>query len=149
MSIETEINVGLKKAMLAHDEVQKRTLRVLKTAIMTARKAPGQPDLSDQDILGIIAKQIKQRQESAAEYRKAGREELARAEEEEIVVLQAFMPPQLDEAAIRDRVQAMIALVGAKGPADMGKVMQPLMAELRGQADGKLVNKIVRELLKA
>jgi len=147
MNLEEQINAALKEAMMARDDVRKRTLRMLKAVITTAKKATADHNLSDQDILVMIGKQIKQRQDSIAEYRKAGRAELVQAEEAEMRVLKAFMPEPLTEEKIRERARAVIAEIGAQSPADFGKVMKSLMADLRGQADGRLVNKVVRSLL--
>lgn len=147
MRLEEQINATLKEAMIARDDIRKRTLRMLKAAITMAKKATANHDLSDQDILVLIGKQIKQRQDAIIEYSKAGREDLAQAEREELQVLQKFMPEQLTEKEIRERAKAVIAEVGAKSLADFGKVMKALMADLRGQADGRLVNKVVRPLL--
>jgi hypothetical protein len=103
--------------------------------------------LDDDDILALIAKQAKQRQESIVEYKRAGRQDLVDEEEAELAILQAYLPQQLGREEIEAEARAVIAEVGASGPRDMGKVMKPLMARLRGRADGKLANQIVRELL--
>jgi uncharacterized protein YqeY len=103
--------------------------------------------LTDQDVLAIIAKQIKQRRDSAAEFAKGGRPDLVAQEEAEIAVLLPYLPAQLDDAAIRARAEAVIAELGVTDLKGMGPVMKRLSAELRGQADGQTVNRIVRELL--
>jgi len=98
-------------------------------------------------VLAIIAKQVKQRRDSIAEFQKANRQDLIAQEEAEIRVLEAYLPPQLDETAVRERAKAVIAELGVTDMKGMGPVMKRLSVDLRGQADGQLVNRVVRELL--
>ncbi len=148
MTLEERLDRDLKQAMRDRDETRKLAIRSVKTAITEARVAGDQArTLSDQDILGIIARQVKQRRDSAAEFARGGRMDLVAREEAEIAVLQAYLPEQLDEAAVRERARAAIAELGVTDLKGMGPVMKRLTAELRGQADGGLINRIVRELL--
>jgi hypothetical protein len=148
MTLEERLSADLKEAMRSGDETRKLAIRSVKTAITEAKVSGTEArTLSDQDVLAIIMKQVKQRRDSAAEFAKGGRPDLVAQEEAEIVVLQAYLPQQLDEAAVRERARAVIAEMGVTDLKGMGPVMKRLTAELRGQADGQLINRVVRELL--
>ncbi len=151
MGLREQLMDDLKEAMRQQDETRKRTIRSVIAAIKKAETeldASGQRvSLADDDILAVVAKQAKQRQESITEYRRGGREDLVAEEEAELAILQAYLPRQLSREEIEAEAVQIIAEVGASGPRDMGKVMKPLMARLKGRADGKLANQIVRELL--
>ena len=151
MDLQQQLMDDLKEAMRQQDELRKRTIRSVLAAMKKAETeldSSGQRvRLTDDGILALIAKQGKQRQESMTEYRKAGREDLAVEEEAELAILQAYLPQQLTREQIEAEAREVIEEVGASSPRDIGKVMKPLMARLRGRADGKLVNQIVRELL--
>ena len=148
MTLEDRLAADLKEAMRSRDETRKLAIRSVKTAITEAKVSGAEARvLTDQDVLGIIVKQIKQRRDSAVEYAKGGRTDLVEQEEAEIVVLQAYLPEQLDDAAIRQRAEVVIAELGVTDLKGMGPVMKRLSAELRGQADGQAINRIVRELL--
>jgi uncharacterized protein len=148
MTIEEKLSADLKDAMRSGDEVRKLAIRAVKTAITEAKVSGTEArTLTDQDVLAIIAKQVKQRRDSAAEFAKGGRADLVANEEAEIAVLQAYLPEQLDDAAIRERAEVAIAELGVTDVKGMGPVMKRLSAELRGQADGQAINRIVRELL--
>jgi uncharacterized protein YqeY len=148
MTLEEQLAADLKEAMRSRDETRKLAIRSVKTAITEAKVSGDEArSLTDQDVLAIIAKQIKQRRDSAAEFAKGGRADLVAQEEAEIVVLLPYLPAQLDDAAIRVRAAAVIAELGVTDLKGMGPVMKRLSADLRGQADGQTVNRIVRELL--
>jgi uncharacterized protein len=148
MTIEEKLSADLKDAMRSGDSVRKLAIRSVKTAITEAKVSGTEArTLTDQDVLAIIAKQIKQRRDSAAEFAKGGRADLVANEEAEIAVLQPYLPEQLDDAAIRERAEAVIAELGVTDLKGMGPVMKRLSAELRGRADGQAINRIVRELL--
>lgn len=146
MSIKDRLNNDLKTAMKSGDKVQTGTLRMLKSAIRYAEIEAG-GELDEAGVLAVIAKQAKQRRDSIAEFEKAGRTDLVDKESAELALLEQYLPRQLSEAQIREKAQAVIAELGVSGPKGMGQVMKRLMADLQGQADGKIVNKIVRELL--
>jgi hypothetical protein len=137
--------------MRSRDELRKTVIRQIIAAIKKAETeldASGQRrQVDDDDILALIAKQAKQRRESIFEFAKGGREDLVAQEEAELEVLQSYMPAQLTAEQIEAEARVIIADVGASGPRDIGLVMRPLMSRLRGRADGKLVNQVVRELL--
>jgi uncharacterized protein YqeY len=103
--------------------------------------------LDDKDVLAVIAKEAKQRRDAMAEYKKAGRQDLAAQEEAELQILTAYLPQQMSPQEIEASAREVIAQVGATGMAQMGQVMRPLMAKLKGRADGRQVNEIVRRLL--
>jgi hypothetical protein len=148
MTLEERLAADLKEAMRNGDETRKLAIRSAKTAITEAKVSGTEARvLTDQDVLAIIAKQIKQRRDSAAEFAKGGRADLVAKEEAEAAVLLSYLPEQLDDAAIRQRAEAVIAELGVTDLKGMGPVMKRLSAELRGQADGQTINRIVRELL--
>ncbi len=151
MGLREQLTDDLKQAMRQQDETRKRTIRSVISAIKQAETrldSSGQRvSLSDNDILALVAKQAKQRQESIVEYQKGDRQDLVAEEEAELAILQAYLPQQIGSEEIEAEARQIIAEVGATSPADLGKVMKPLMARLRGRADGKVINQIVRELL--
>ena len=146
MSLKEKLSSDLREAMRLKDEVRKRTLRLVLAAITNAEVAQKR-ELDDPGVLAVLAKGVKQRQESVEEYRKGGRDDLVAEEEAELAVLQTYLPRQLSREEIVTRARATIEELGATGMEQMGPVMKSLMQELRGQADGKLVNQVVRELL--
>lgn len=152
MSLLDRLNHDLTEAMRAKDEVRKLALRSAKTAILNAEvekrgKEGSQATLTDEEVLGVLSRQAKQRRESIAEFTKGGRMDLVAQEEAELAVLEAYLPRQLSQDEIIAVVRQVIAEVGATDPKQVGLVMRSAMERLRGQADGKLVNQIARELL--
>ena len=105
-------------------------------------------ELNDDDVLAVLMKEVKMRQDSLEEFQKAGREELVAQAKEEIAILKAYLPEALSDEELKAIVAEVIATVGATSPKDMGKVMPAVMAKAKGRADGKRINAIVRELLK-
>ena len=149
MSLKDKINADLKDAMRSGDQARKLTLRAVKTAIREAEVAGEEARTADdQEILTIIGKQAKQRRDSIVEFEKGDRFDLAEQERSELIVLEAFLPQQLTREEIVEHAKKIIADLGATGPRQMGAVMRPLMQDLRGLADGKLVNQVVQELLR-
>jgi uncharacterized protein len=152
MSLLEQLDDDLKNAMLARDEDRKRTLRSVKTAATNAlvekRTAEGmEATLSDEEVLKVIARQANQRRDSITEFSKAGRMDLVTPEQAELAILESYLPQQLGADQVRLVVQQVIAETGASSAKDMGMVMRTAMARLQGQADGKLVNQLARELL--
>ena len=145
MSLKETLQADLKEAMRQNDTVRKTALRLVLAAVTNAEIERG--PLSDADIQAIIAKQVKQRQESLAAFQKGGREDLMAQEEAELKVLSAYLPQQMSRAEIEELAAQVIAQVGATSPRDLGKVMRELMPRVKGRADGRLVNEVVRELL--
>jgi hypothetical protein len=146
VSLKEKLQSDLRDAMRRRDEVRKRTIRLALAAITNAEVAQRR-ELDDPGVLTVLAKEAKQRQESIEEYRKGGRDDLVAQQEAEFDLLQTYLPRQLSREEIVARARAAIERLGATGMGQMGPVMQSLMQELRGQADGKLVNQVVRELL--
>ena len=148
MTLEERLDADLKDAMRSGDTTRKLAIRAVKTAITEAKVSGTEAKtLSDADVLAIITKQVKQRRDSIVEYNKGGRPDLAAQEEAEIAVLEVYLPRQLSEAEIRERAQAVIAELGVTDMKGFGPVMKRLSADLRGIADGQIINRVVRELL--
>ncbi|MCZ0735128.1 GatB/YqeY domain-containing protein [Phreatobacter sp. AB_2022a] len=140
----------LKTAMKAGDKVRLSTIRLIQAALkdkdIEARGA-GKGPLPDEEILQLLQKMVKQRQESARLYAEGGRAELAAQENDEIAVIAGFMPQQMDEAEARAAIQAVIAEIGAAGIKDMGKVMGELKARFAGRMDFGKASPAVKQLL--
>lgn len=151
MGLREQLANDLKEAMRARDETRKRTIRSVIAAIKQAEteldSAGERIRLEEKDVLAILAKQAKQRQESITEYRKGGREDLVAEEQAELAILEEYLPQQLSREEIEVEARQAIEETGASGRQDMGKVMRLLMDRLRGRVDGKVVNQVVTELL--
>ena len=136
----------MRDAMRARDERRTTTLRMAMAAAHNQKIARGR-DLTDDEVVDVLTKQVKQRRESIEMYRAGGREDRAAAEEAEAVILAEFLPDQLDEAEIESLARAAIAETGATGPGDLGRVMGALSPRTKGRADGRLVSDVVRRVL--
>lgn len=148
MPLEQQIQKDIMAAMKAHDQVRMNAVRSIKSAILLAKTAEGAKEsLEDADVVKIIMKLAKQRRESAEQYTAAGRPELAENELAEAAVLEEYLPRQLSEAEVEEKLKEIIAAAGASSPADMGKVMGVATKQLAGLADGKTISTIVRKLL--
>lgn len=146
-----KINAALKEAMKAGDKERVGTLRLINAAIKSAdidARPSGKDQISDADILGVLARMIKQRRDSIEQYQAGGRQDLADKEAAEIAVIEAFMPRQMNEEEAKAAIQAVIKETGAAGPKDMGKVMGALKAKYAGQMDFGKASGLVKELLK-
>lgn len=148
MSLLQEIEGALKDAMKEKNENKRNAVRLLLTAVKVKEKELRRVP-NDQEIQQLISSQIKQRRDSVEQYTKANRRDLAGMEEEEIAVLQAFLPEALTPEALEALINEVIAEVGAQSAKDMGKVMKALMPKIGGRADGKTVNEVVRRKLPA
>ncbi|MBP9987397.1 MAG: GatB/YqeY domain-containing protein [Bacteroidales bacterium] len=148
MELEKQIQKDIMEAMKAKEQVRLAAVRAIKSAILLAKTSEGgAKELSDADIIKIIQKLAKQRHESADLYVSAGRQELADNELAEAAVLETYLPKQLSEAEVEERLKTIIAEVGASKPSDMGKVMGVATKQLAGLAEGKTISAIVRKLL--
>jgi uncharacterized protein len=148
MALEQKVMGDLKTAMLAKDEGALRGLRAIKAAIIIAKTSEGAGgELKEEDETKLLQKLVKQRKDSLAIYQEQKRPDLAKKEEEEIAIIEKFLPKQLDETALRTILARIIAETGASSPADMGKVMGIATKELAGQADGKTIGAVAKELL--
>jgi len=146
MNLQDEISAALKDAMRERDEAKLSSLRLVLTAIKKREKEVCR-SLEEEEVLAVISSQIKQRRESIEQYSKAGREDLAQAEESELQILQGFMPEQLSEKEMEEALDEIITEVGAVGMKDMGKVMKLAVAKLAGRADGRAINAMVKAKL--
>ncbi len=147
MSLETQINDGIKQAMLSKEKVRLAALRAIKAEILLAKAADGSDEISDAAVLKIIQKLVKQRKESATVYAENNRPELAENELAEAVCLEVFLPKQLEGAELESALKEIIAQIGAKSVADLGKVMGLATKKLAGQADGRKIAEAVKRLL--
>ena len=138
----------LKTAMLAKDEKALRSLRAIKAAILLAKTSEGAGgELKEDDEIKLLQKLVKQRKDSLEIYQQQNRTDLAQKEQEEIEIIEKFLPKQLSADELRSEVAAIISEVGASSPADMGKVMGAATKKLAGKADGKTISALVKELL--
>lgn len=138
----------LKTAMLAKDEAALRGLRAIKAAIILAKTSEGAGgELKEEDETKLLQKLVKQRKDSLEIYQQQNRADLAKKEEEEIAIIERFLPKQLDETALKAALTKIIAETGASSPADIGKVMGLATKQLTGQADGKTISAVAKELL--
>ena len=148
MALEQTINEQLKQAMLAKDEKRLRGLRAIKAAIIIAKTAEGAGgQVSEDEEIKMLQKLVKQRKDSLEIYQQQNRADLAQKEQEEIEVIEAFLPKQLSEEALKEALTKIIADTGAASPADMGKVMGAATKQLAGKADGKAISAMVKTLL--
>lgn len=146
MTLQTQLNDAMKEAMKAKDSLRLNAIRLIKTAVKN-REIEARQELGDQEVIAVLSSLVKQRKESAQVYRDNNRVELAEKEEAELAVIQSFLPAQLDEAGIRELIEAAVAETGATSPKDMGKVMKVVSAQTLGRADGKLVSELVKARL--
>ena len=148
MSLEKKVMADLKTAMLARDEKSLRTLRAIKAASILAKTAEGAGgEIKEDEEIKVLQKLIKQRKDSLDIYRTQHRDDLAQKEEEEIFVIEKFLPKQISADELKSILQKIITDTGAHSPADMGKVMGIASKQLAGKADGKTISATVKELL--
>ena len=148
MALEQQIQEDIKAAMKAHDAVATAATRAIKGEILIYKTSEcGSKEVTDADILKMIQKLIKQRKESAEQFVAAGRQELADNELAEAAVMEKYLPEQLSEAEVEEKVKAIIAEVGATSIKDMGKVMGAANKALAGQSDGRTISTVVKRLL--
>src|SRR5215813_5541794 len=148
MSLEQKIMADLKTAMLAKDEKALRGLRAIKAAILLAKTSEGSAgEIKEEDEIKLLQKLVKQRKDSLEIYQQQNRTDLAQKEQEEIEVIEKFLPKQLSSEELKAAISKVIADVGATSPADMGKVMGAATKQLAGKADGKTISSLVKELL--
>jgi uncharacterized protein YqeY len=136
----------LKGALRDKDEVRKNALRMALAALKNAR-VDKNADLTEDEVFAVLAKEVKQRRETLEEFEKVGRDDVVAAESAAIEILQSYLPQALSEDEIVDMVREAIVETGASSPKQMGQVMRVLMPRVRGRADGRQVNEVVRRLL--
>ena len=148
MNLEQKVMADLKTAMLAKDEKSVRSLRAIKAAIILAKTSEGaNGEITEDGEIRLLQKLVKQRKDSLDIYRQQKREDLAIKEEEEIEVIEKFLPKQMSGEELKAVIQKIIAESGASTQADMGKVMGLANKQLAGKADGKTISTVVKELL--
>ncbi|MDB5154797.1 MAG: GatB/YqeY protein [Mucilaginibacter sp.] len=148
MSLITQIDQDIKQAMLARQEAKLRGLRAIKSALLLARTEKGaSEDISQETEIKVLQKLIKQRKESADIYKAQNREDLYKIEVEEMEVIEAFLPKQMERAEIEAYLKELIGKIGATSVKDMGRVMGTANKELAGKADGKTISEVVKQLL--
>ena len=148
MTLINKISEELKKAMKAKDNIPLQSIRAIKSELLLLRTKSGTPNnLSNEEEMKVLQKLIKQRRESAKIFREQKRIDLAEPEEAQAKIIEGFLPEQLDEEKIRELVEEIILSTGAEGIKDMGKVMSQVSSKIAGQADGKIISIIVKEIL--
>jgi uncharacterized protein YqeY len=148
MSLSQRLNETMKEAMRAKDSLRLNTIRQIRTSVKN-KEIDERRELDDQEIIGVISMLVKQRKESAQLYREGARPELAEKEEQELAVLQEFLPAQLGEEEIRSIIEEAVTETGAASVKDMGKVMKVVTGRTLGRADGRLVSELVKVRLSA
>ncbi|MBI4682287.1 MAG: GatB/YqeY domain-containing protein [Nitrospirae bacterium] len=148
MSVSERIVADYKEALKAGDKNKVSVLRMIKSS-MKYKEIDKKAPLTDEEVQAILMSSVKRAKESIEQFSKAGREDLVNKEKEEMLVVQDYLPKQLGEDELKKIVKDVITAEGASGPKDTGKVMKSAMARLKGQADGKLVSQMVKELLEA
>lgn len=143
MTLRDKINDDVKAAMRSGDTARRDTLRLL-LAALKQREVDERKTLTDADVLGVIEKMIKQRRDSISQFEQGGRQDLADKEQQELALLQTYMPQAMGEDELTKAVAAAVAESGASGPADMGKVMAVLKPQLAGRADMSKVSAAVK-----
>ena len=146
MSLKEQINKDLKEAMKAKDTQKRDALRLLNSAFKQI-EVDERKELTDEDVIKIIQKQVKQRNDSIEQYKEAGRDDLVAKEQLEIDYYKVYLPAQLSDEELENALKEIITQVGATSMKDMGKVMGMATKQLAGKADGKRINQVVKKLL--
>lgn len=147
MNFEQIINDDLKEAMKTGDKLKLETLRSLRASVIEFNKSGTGKELTEEDAQKILLQASKKRKDAIEMYKQAGRQDLLEKEESELAIISSYLPEQLTEDQVIDVLNGIITQVGAEGPKDMGKVMGLAMKELRGKADGTLVQQCLKSLL--
>ena len=147
MTFEQKINEDLKESMKSGDKLRLETLRSLRASIIEFSKSGTGKDMSEEDAQKILLNASKKRKDAIEMYKQAGRQDLLEKEDSELAIIAAYLPEQLSESEVVDALKSIIQQAGAEGPKDMGKVMGLAMKELRGKADGTLVQQCLKQLL--
>jgi uncharacterized protein YqeY len=146
MSLLETLNNDMKTAMKAKDKETLSVVRMLKSAVMNEQINLGH-DLTEDEEIAVLSRELKQRKDSVAEFKKADRDDLVQNTSAEIKVVEKYLPAQLSEEEVQTIIKETVDQLGANSMADFGKVMGAVMPKLKGQADGKLVNQTVKKLL--
>jgi hypothetical protein len=146
MTLKNQLQNDLKEAMRAKDVARRSTIRLLRAAIKNAEIEVNHP-LEDEEVLEVVNKEAKRRREAITEYEQAGRQDLVEQEQAELAIIETYLPRQMNREEIETVVHTVVADLNAQSLADLGAVMGHLMPQLKGRADGHLVNQVVRQLL--
>ena len=146
MALKDQLMADMKEAMKAHDKDRLAVIRMVRGAVRQ-QEIDGKKELEDSDVIAVISKEVKMRRDSIEEFNKGRRQDLVEKTQAEIDILMPYLPAQLSEDEVRELVKAAVEATGAKTQKDMGKVMGKLMPKVKGCADGKMVNNIVRSML--
>ncbi|MCR1897853.1 GatB/YqeY domain-containing protein [Irregularibacter muris] len=146
MSLKERLLADLKQSMKEKDAIRKSTITMVRAAILQVEK-DNKVELDDEEIIGVIAKQAKQRKDAIKEFKMADRQDLVEQNNREVEILSAYLPQQLSEEEVDQIVADTILEVGANSMKDMGRVMSAIMPKVKGRADGALINKFVKQHL--
>jgi len=148
MSLKQQLQEDLKEALRARDGRRKAVIRMALAEIVNAEvELEHNDELDDADVIAVLQKQARQRRDAISELRQANRPDLLAEEEAQLVILEGYLPRLLSREEVAEEARQVIAEVGAAGMGQMGPVMRQLMSKLKGRADGRVVNAVVRELL--
>ncbi len=147
MNLTEQINADIKSAMIARDSLRLETLRSIRAGILEFEKSGVERSMTPDDEFKILNAAAKKRKDAIEQYENAGRTEAAEKEKAELEIIMSYLPEQMSADDVRNAVKAIIADVGATGPADFGKVMGAAMKQLKGKADGSLIQSIAKELI--
>jgi uncharacterized protein YqeY len=145
--LEEKMLNDYKEAMKSKDALRSSVLSFLRAEMINAAMAKKKAKLDDSEVIPVVKKQIKQRQDSIEQFTKGGRQDLADKEAKELEILKAYLPPEMPAEEIKKIIEEVVVSTGAQGPKDMGKVMKEVAAKVAGLADGKLVSDLVKERL--
>jgi uncharacterized protein len=148
MELKDRIDSECKTALKSGEKIKVSTLRMILAEVKNAEIAK-RGDLSEEELLAVVAREARKRKESIEEFGRGGREDLVAKESEELAIIQAYLPEQMYDGEVRSIVEETIKEVGATSSGDLGKVMGKLMPKIKGKADGKKVNQMVREMLQS
>lgn len=145
--LEDKINADFKEAMKERNEIKVSILRMVKSSIQNLKIEKKKKELGDENMLGILAKHVKQAQDALEGFKKGGREDLIKKEAAELEIIKSYLPQEISSEELKNLIKEAIKTTGAASAADMGRVMKELMPKVKGRADGKKVNQLVQELL--
>ena len=146
MTLQDQLMADLRDAMRSKDAPRRSAIRMVRAAVKNA-EIDWQREATDEEVIAIISGEVMRRREALGLFRQAGRDDLVNEEEMGLAILEAYLPRQLGQEEIEQVVAQIIAEIGATGVSQLGGVMRQAMSQLKGKADGKLVNQIVREIL--
>ena len=147
MNLKEKVNEDLKEALKSGDKIRLQTIRSIRALILEFEKSGSGKEFNEEEEIKLLSSAAKKRKESIEQYKNAGRNDLARNEEAELNIIMGYLPKQLDEKEIENKIREIAKELGAETKADFGKLMSATMKELKGRADGKVVKLIVEKVL--